>query len=185
PRAFPAGASDIALASDGTLYSTDSYVLYVTDRTNATTRAVGSILPLHQYSGLGFGPDSSLDAVADVASVLAVDTTSAAARSIATLPAGYRASGDLTSLGGKLYVTLTPSAGGDATPDSLGVIDLASEKTTVVGPTGIACIWGLATLGGVVYGLTCDGAIVALDVTTGAAKTLAQTQPAFYGGAGR
>src|ERR1700689_1038405 len=45
----PAFASDIALASDGTLYATDSYILYKADRALATTTAVGSIMPLHQY----------------------------------------------------------------------------------------------------------------------------------------
>jgi hypothetical protein len=179
----PAFASDLALAPDGTLYSTDSYVLYATDRGDASTRAVGSILPLHMYNGLGARPDGTLQATADVPEVLGVDTMTAAASPIASLVAGYRASGDLTTVAGTLYVTLTPD--GNPTTDTLGLVDLNAQTTTVVGDTGIACIWGLATLGGAMFGLTCNGQLVSIDPATAKAKVLAQTQPAFFGAAAR
>jgi hypothetical protein len=179
----PAFASDVALAPDGTLYSTDSYVLYATDRGDATTKAVGSILPLHMYNGLGARPDGTLQATADVPVVFGVDTMTAAASPIAPLIDGYRASGDVTTSMGKLYVTLTPNAG--PTTDVLALVDLGAQSTTVVGDTTVSCVWGLATLGDVVYGLTCNGVLVSIDAATGQAKMLAQAQPAFFGAAGR
>ena len=179
----PAFASDIALTPDGTLYSTDSYVLYTTSRGDATTKAVGSILPLHMYNGLGSRPDGTLQATADVPVVFGVDTSSAASAPIASIVAGYRASGDLTTAAGQLYVTLTPN-GGMAT-DVLALVDLNAQTTSVIGSTGVACIWGLATLGATVYGLTCNGQLVSIDTSTAAAKVLAQTQAAFFGAAAR
>jgi hypothetical protein len=179
----PAFASDIALTPDGTLYSTDSYVLYTTDRGDATTKAVGSILPLHMYNGLGSRPDGTLQATADVPVVFGVDTATAASSQIAALLDGYRASGDLTTAAGQLFVTLTPNAG--PTTDVLGLVDLNAQSTTVVGDTGVTCVWGLATLGDVVYGLTCMGQVVSIDAASGHATMLAQAQPAFFGAAGR
>jgi hypothetical protein len=179
----PASASDIALTPDGTLYSTDSYVLYTSDRGNATTTAVGSILPLHMYNGLGSEPDGTLQATADVATVFSVDTMTAAATPLAPLPGGYRASGDLTFAGDQLFVTLTSST--EQSTDSLAIVDAASQSTSIVGDTGYTCIWGLATLGGTMYGLTCTGQLLSIDPSNGQSQLLGQAQPAFFGAAGR
>jgi hypothetical protein len=184
----PASVVQIALTPDGTLYGTDNYVLYATDRSMATTTAVGSIMPLHQYGGLGSTPSGGLEATADVPSLFSVDPMTAAASVIGSLPAGFRASGDITSavlpgqLGAQWLLTMTSTT--QLTTDTLahqGPGGLA----IAIGDTGVSCVWGLATLGSTVYGLTCKGLLVSLDTTTGLATQLAQLVPAFSGAAGR
>ncbi len=186
--ASQAFAGDIALAPDGTLYTTDSYVLYTADRADSTTTPVGSIMPLHQYNGLGLQPDGTLFATADTPAIFAIDATLASATALASLPVGYRASGDLASVsvgpaGSQLFVTLT-SANAQST-DSLALVSIAAGSVMVVGDTGFSCVWGLATLGSTLYGLTCQGLLVSLDTTTGRGTMLGQAQPAFFGAAGR
>jgi len=179
-----ASIEDLAIAPDGTLYGTDSYILYATDRATATTTAVGSIMPLDQYSGLGSSPAGALEAVSDVA-IVGIDPMTAAATPIAPIPSTYRSAGDLTSVpsqgGPSWLISLTPSSGG-------GTDTLALQSKTglaAIGDTGVKCVWGLATLGASVYGLTCQGLLVQLDVSTGKATTLAHETPAFAGAAGR
>ncbi len=79
-------------------------------------------------------------------------------------------------------VSLTPNGGGAT--DTLALQN-QSGLVVAIGGTGVRCIWGLATLGTSVYGLTCQGLLVQLDVTTGKATTLAQEMQAFSGAAGR
>jgi len=185
----PAFASDIALAPSGTLFSTDTYVLYASDRSDATTKAVGSIMPLHQYNGLGSRPDGTLWATADVPTFFEITPSTAAATPLGALPDGYRASGDvtaavLTTAGSpELHVTLTPNV--SPPTDALALASSDGQSITVIGDTGVDCVWGLATLGRSVYGLTCQGLLVSLDTSTGQATTLAQLEPAFFGAAGR
>ena len=186
--ATQASIEDMAVAPDGTLYGTDSYILYATDRATATTTAIGSILPLNQYSGLGSSPAGALEATADALSIFGVDPTTAAASPIATIPSSYRSAGDLTSVrlqgmvGTSWLVSLTPNGGGAT--DALALQN-QSGLVVAIGDTGVQCIWGLATLGTSVYGLTCQGLLVQLDETTGKATTLAQETQAFSGAAGR
>jgi hypothetical protein len=183
-----ASIGEIAIAPDGTLYGTDSYVLYATDRTDATTTAVGSIMPLHQYSGLGSSPAGALEATCDVPQIFSIDPASAAATPIATIPTGYRSSGDLTSVrlqgmfGTSWLLSLTPTAAG--ADDDLA-LQSPGGLAVSLGSTGVECVWGLATLGTGVYGVTCQGLLVSLDTTTGKATTLVQEVPAFEGAAGR
>ncbi len=180
PAAF---ASDIALTADSTLYATDTYVLYTLDRSDGTSTAVASILPLNMYNGLGTVPPSSLYASADAFDIFSVDRMSGASNIVAPLPSNYRSSGDLTTVSGQLFVTLTPTTTGMT--DALATVDLVGQTVTVVGDTGVRCVWGLATLGGTIYGLTCTGAILTIDPMSGASQPLSMVAPAFFGAAGR
>jgi hypothetical protein len=180
PAAF---TSDVALGHDSTLYLTDSYVLYALDRESGESTGIASILPLHEYNGLGTAPDGTLLATADVAELFLVDASSGASTTNASFPDGYRASGDVTAAGGRVYVTLATSAHPQS--DTLAVVDLTSQTTTGVGDLGFRCVWGLATLGGALYGTTCDGRLIAIDESSGAAKQLAMGSAAYFGAAGR
>jgi hypothetical protein len=186
--ATQAQIEDLAIAPDGTLYGTDSYILYATDRATATTTAVGSIMPLNQYSGLGSAPGGALEATADVPTIFGVDPMTAAATPVGTIPSTYRSAGDLTSVrlqgmaGTSWLVSLTPGSGGGT--DTLA-LQSQGGLAVAIGDTGVRCVWGLATLGTSVYGLTCQGLLVQLDVITGKATTLAQETPAFAGAAAR
>jgi hypothetical protein len=179
----PASPSNLALASDGTLFLTDTYVLYRADRATAATTPVGSILPLHQYGGLGSSPGGSLQATADTPDLFRVDPTSGGASVLAPFPSGYRASGDVTSLGSLLYVSAVNIA--QPATDSLLSFDAATLSSRVVGNIGFHCVWGLATLGTSLYGLTCQARLLQIDWNSGAATQLATINVPFIGAAGR
>jgi len=178
----PASLGDVALGSNGILYATDSYVLYGVDRATAATTTIASILPLHLYNGLGTA-NGGLLATADVPQLLAVGATDGAAVSRATLPSGYRASGDVTALGARVLVAAASTA--RPSTDTLVGVDLSTGGSSVIGDLGYRCVWGLATLGGVIYGLTCEGRILTVDATTGQAAQIARATPGFFGAAGR
>jgi hypothetical protein len=175
---------DVALTSDSTLYATDSYILYTLDRATGASTAVASILPLNMYDGLGSFPPDTLYASADVPDVFQIDPLGGASTMIAPLPSGYRSSGDLTTLGGVLYMTLASTAAG-ATTASLASVDLSLLVTNVIGDTGFTCVYGLGTLGTTIYGLTCQGDILTIDPTSGQATMVAMANAAFLGAAGR
>src|SRR5262249_30089007 len=85
PAAF---TSDVALGHDSTLYLTDSYVLYTLDRETGESTAVASILPLHEYNGLGTAPDATLLATADGEGSFRVHALSGDRTATASLPGG-------------------------------------------------------------------------------------------------
>jgi hypothetical protein len=64
-------------------------------------------------------------------------------------------------------------------------VNLSAQISDVVGDIGYRCVWGLATLGAAVYGLTCEGRILAVDPMLGRGSELARVMPAFAGAAGR
>jgi hypothetical protein len=177
-------ASDIALASDGTLYLTDSYDLYTVDRASATSVEVAPILPLHMYAGLGTFPmaGAPLYTVADTNQVFSVDPMAGASNPVASLPAGLEPDGDLSAVNGTLYVALL---GQNGTTDTLASVDVSGMTITPIGDTGSAHLYGLATLGGVLYGLSSTGEIVTIDTATGTAQSVAMDSTPFQGAAGR
>jgi hypothetical protein len=121
--------------------------------------------------------------MADVPIVFGVSVMDASVTPIASVAGPYFESGDLTSAGGQLFATLTlmpPPA-----TDMLAVVDLASMSTQILGDTQENCVWGLATLGGVIYGLTCKGHVLTIDPKTGASTQVGSASPAFQGAAGR
>jgi hypothetical protein len=180
PTAF---ASDLAIGHDGTLYATDSYILYSIDRATIETKTIASILPLHMYSGLGTAQNGTLYATADAPTIFVIDSQSGASTANADWPPSYRASGDLTALGSRLLGAAASSA--HPQTDTLVDFDTTALGSKVVGDFGYRCVWSLATLGTSVYGLTCEGRVLAVDATSGAAKELAHLAPAFEGAAGR
>ena len=175
----PPALSDLALGPDGVLYATDSYILYRVDRATAAASAIASILPVHQYAGLGEAAGVLL-ATADTSQLFQVDGASGASLPVALLPSSL--TGDVTALGGRVLVTVSNV---NPPTDTLVAWAPPAQGATVVGDLGYARVWGLATLGGVVYGLTSTGAILTVDPTTGHATKIAQAGVAFVGATGR
>jgi hypothetical protein len=176
-----ASLGDVALDSSGLLYATDSYVLYRIDRATAGATAIGSILPLHLYSGLGAFGGTSLLATADVPQLFRLDPSNGASLTLAGLPSG--SSGDVTSVGDRVFVSM--ALNGNQATDTLVEVNLSTLAGVPIGDLGYRCVWGLAALGGTVYGLTCEGRVLAVDTTTGRAAEVARAPLAFLGAAGR
>lgn len=177
-----ASVNNLALGPNGVLYATDNYVLSSVDRATAQTTTIASILPLHPYSGLGTASGQLL-ATADVPQVFVIGALDGSSTPVASLPAGYAESNDVSALGARVFVSL--SATGNSSTDTLVEVHVATGDSTVIGDFGYRCVWGLATLGNVVYGLTCEGRIVTVDVTTGKAAAVARVTQEFLGAAGR
>ncbi len=165
--------TDVALHPDGTLYGlTVDALVEVTYATGATRVVVPLRGPSVRFDGLDVGPDGSLFASGGDG-LFQVDPRTGAVTRVASLPAGTVSAGDVAFFDGRVLVTVGARIG-RAVPSSLAEVDLDTGRSRVVGPTGYACIWGLAPLGEVLYGLSCEGAVVELDPDTGAARFLAR-----------
>jgi hypothetical protein len=127
--------------------------------------------------------DGGLLATADVPQVFAIDAVDGSATAVGSLPSGYHASGDVTALGERTFVSAAST--GNLSTDTLVEVNKVTGGSAVVGDFGYSCVWGLATLGDVVYGLTCRGQVLTIDTTTGTATEVASAVPAFLGAAGR
>jgi hypothetical protein len=178
-----ASLGDVALDSSGILYATDSYILYRIDRATSASTTIASILPLHLYNGLGIASDESLVATADVPQLFKIDSLYGSSLAVAQLPPESGESGDVTRLGSRTLVA-TASIAHPAT-DNLVEVDLSTQRSSIIGDLRYPCVWGLATLGGIVYGFTCQRLILKVDATSGTATEIARAAPAFLGAAGR
>lgn len=93
---------------------------------------------------------------------------------------GYAASGDLAfTPEGTLYATVTSSP--FAETDALATVNVATGQTTVIGEIGYPAVYGLDVQGGVLYGLTLNGELLTLDVTTGRGTLVRETGLDFTG----
>jgi hypothetical protein len=175
---------DLALAPDGTLYGVDATsVLYTID----TSTGEVTPIPVHPYLGatlnaLDAAPDGTLYA-AGLNLLYAYDLSSHTLNQLATYPPGLASSGDLASLGGKLFATA--NNGQAMSNDVLLVIDLATLSMTVLGSTGFPCIYGLAAQGTSLFGFTCNGQVLSLDTTSGQGTLLGTPGQAFFGASAR
>lgn len=181
---FDRPLDDVALAGDGTLYGAGTGGgLFTIDYATGTTTAV--VEESESVVGLDFSPTGELyGAVPDF--VVRIDRATGVQTRVAALPPDVRASGDVAFVEGTLYVTVRPRLG-DLPPDDLMQIDEATGAVARVGSIGHACVWGLAPLGGTLYGVTCQGRLIRIDVATGAGELLAEAGLAtqFQGAAAR
>lgn len=165
--------TDVALHPDGTLYGlTVDALVEVTYTTGATRVVVPLRGPAVRFDGLDVGPDGALYASGGNG-LFRVDPTSGEVVRIASLPRGTVSAGDVAFFDGRVFVTVGPRVGRDV-PSSLAEVDLSTATSRLIGPTGFDCVWGLAPLRDVLYGLSCSGAVMELDVTSGAGTFLAR-----------
>ncbi len=141
--------------------------------------APGTNQILHSYpapaaNSLGAGPDGQLYAAST--QVYRIDPDSGASMVLGSLPAGYSSSGDVAFLNGRMYVSTSGPCGG-----ALVQFDVASGTGTVIGGDGLGCVFGLATAGGTMFIVNCDGKTGVFDPTTGVAQVLSTTGVSAYG----
>jgi hypothetical protein len=182
---FPAATiTDVALTGASVLYAIDSYNLYRVDRATAANTLVAAILPLYEYNGLGAAADGSLLATAsDAFDLFRVDPVTGLSTPIAAIPANYQSGGDVTTWTTRVLVPI--NLVDDPTLASLASYDAATLQSVVVGAWTDRCLYGIATLGGVVYELDCMGSIYTVDPQTGAASLVGQSTVRYLGAAGR
>ncbi len=178
--AFPISLNDIALAPDGTFYgaSTDVGALVRVDYRTVSYEIVAPVLG--SFNALDVAPDGTLYGAADDI-VYAFDVEAGVARQVARFPMGWLSSGDLGFVDGRLYATgyrmlIDPT-------DMLVEIDLVTGRSSIIGAIGFDCVWALAPLGSALYGLTCNGELTQIDLSTGAGTLLASRPGQAYWGA--
>jgi hypothetical protein len=177
------GLTDIALHPDGTLYgASGSGVLYAVDYEAGTSMDITTVGG--SFNALDVAPDGTLYG-ASSSRVVRFDLASGAITDVASLPAGMISSGDLAFVRGNLFATTTTSPGSRVLPDALVRIDVTTRSATIIGGIGHPCVWGLAPFGETLYGLTCTGLLLQINVTTGAGTVLATHPPEFYGAGAR
>lgn len=132
-------------------------------------------------NALEVGPDGALYG-AGTRTIVRIDPEHGAFETVAGFPPGWSASGDVAFVAGRLLVTGTRAPYSRTVSDAL--FDATEGGVAVnVGTIGAACVWGLAPFGETLYGLTCTGALVRIDVSSGAGTRLADDLGLEVGGA--
>ena len=170
--------TDVALAPSNVLYGIGFDALYtVSQQTGAATLlesvSSGSI------NAADTSPDGTLW-IAGGSQLATLDTQNGTETVVGSFPPGTQSSGDLAWVGTRLLATATGGGG-----DELVEFDLNANSSKVLGPCGFGCIWGLAAYGTTLYGLTCEGRILSIDTSTGAATQLNVVSTAFWGASAR
>lgn len=176
--ALGAQLTDVALHPSNVLYGLGFNALYTVDMTSGKATFAKS-LAANSFNGMDAAPSGALYASGG-AGLYSVDPNLGTLTLVGTFPNGRISSGDLAFVGARLLGT----ARGAGT-DELVEFDLANKTSKVVGVTGFACIWGLAAYGAILYGLTCQGVILTLDVNTGKGMQVNASNVTFWGASAR
>ena len=175
---LPAVMSDIA-AYSGTLYGISlapfgGYsTLYSINPSSGSGTAIGSGAGA-VLNALAFSPSGTLYA-AGGDSLYTVDPSTGTATDIGS--GAYTSSGDLEfDSSGTLYLTSTSNNG-----DQLFAVNPATGQGTLIGNIGYSEVYGLAYFNGVMYGFTGAGAVISIDLTTGAGTPLTSYNLQFNG----
>jgi hypothetical protein len=175
---------DIALANDGLLYGVNNTQDFTIDRSTGTTHVIdvynGGI-----FDALEAAADGTLFAAGPTSVVRLVRNSKGLdATLIVNYPPPSTSSGDLALVAGELYGTTTDDFGA-AMPDNLFHIDVVHRTVTKVGSIGFRCVRGLAAFGAALFGFTCEGRVLEIDVRSGAATELHRNSSNYAGAAAR
>ncbi len=173
--------TDIALHPDGRLFGVNRSGLFEIDIANGRARWIVSLAD--RIVSLEVAPDGGDLYGAGVQSIARLDPASGSVERVGGFPSGWSASGDIAFIGGRLYVTATQTPNSRRDPDSLFVAPLDGTDARRVGGVGYPCVWGLAPFGDTLYGLTCNGQLIEIDVATGAGRLLRSGLGIEVGGA--
>jgi hypothetical protein len=179
---LPVPLTDLALHPDGTLYGAGD-ALFSVDYEAGTFVRIADVGG-GSFNALDVSPDGTLFGAASER-VVRFDVAAGAAIEVARFPMGLFSSGDIAFVDGVMYATTTASPGSFIRPDQLVEVDVATGRSRTVGSIGHACVWGLAPFGSTLYGLTCEGLLLVIDVRTGAGTVLAEQPPRFFGAGAR
>jgi hypothetical protein len=178
--------SDVAIDRSGTLVGVSFDRIYSVGSSTANLVFVGSLVD--EFNGLAFVPAGVMDASREVlvgctsdGYLHAIDPASGVSDMVGEFGDGIESSGDLVYVPGQgLFATVIVDGG---STDQLARIDPATGRATVIGSTGYAELWGLAWLGGWIYGFNPAGDLVRLDPATGAGTLYATASLPWHGAA--
>ena len=162
------GLTDLALHPDGRLFGVNHGALFELDEETGRARWIVDVGD--SLNALEVGPDGSLYG-AGTSSIVRLDPASGRVATVATFPRGWSASGDVAFVSGRLLVTGTSTPFTLTEPDALFDATAGGEAIPV-GTIGVVCVWGLAPFGETLYGLTCNGELIRIDVASGRGTVL-------------
>jgi hypothetical protein len=125
-------------------------------------------------NSLGAGPDGFLYEAGS--EVYRIHPNTGIASLVGSLPSGYASSGDVAFFGGQIFVSTDGPCGG-----ALVQVDPTTGASSVLGGDGLGCVYGLASTGGTLFVVNCDGKVGTFDPQTGAVRVLSTTGIAAYG----
>jgi len=177
PTNFP--LTDVALHPSNVLYGISEGVLLTVDQKTGRADVLREFPSVRGLNAADVAPDGTLY-VAGQSQLFKVDPASGTVTPMMMFPGGRTSSGDLAFVGKRLIATTE-----DAGSDGLVEFDLDADRAKVLGPIGFSCVWGLAAYGTTLYGLTCNGELLAIDVDTGRGTLLSKARVGFWGASAR
>jgi len=180
---------DLAVDSDGAVFTSSDDTLFSVDVRNAQVTAIGTFgLGADKLFALSFlapseSPDGTetLIGATNAGTYYAINRTNASTSMLGSYPDGWTSSGDIVSVSGLgTFATLRRT---DFTGDVLARILFSrggSSTVVVVGPIKSASedfqnIFGLAYWGRDVYGFSSTGQLIRIDRMTGAGEVVTTT----------
>jgi hypothetical protein len=173
------GMTDLAVASDGTIYTISHTNLYTADPKDGHVTLVSSVQACGTYAvALTFTPDGTLYAGDYKGAFCKIDPSKKPAtvtQIAATLGNGLALAGDIVAIAdGTMFGTAQLVSDGSSGPTAINNIlvkmNPATGQATQIGPTGYPKMFGVAFDNGQVFGFTHDGSgdVVTINPKTGA-----------------
>jgi hypothetical protein len=173
--------TDIAVTTDNMLWGITYGSLISINYCTGVGSYIGDVGSTATLNALVSAPGGVLFAADAQGDVWRVDPTTGRGTLIGNYGTGLSSSGDLAyGPDGRLYGTVFASW---SPTDLLIAVDPVSGRATLVGDTGFDDVFGLAVLAGVLYGLTADGFLITLDMTSGRGAFAGDLGPSFWGAA--
>ena len=162
--------TDIAVASDGSIFAITFNRLYSIDQVTGEFVEVGRFGGGASINSIGFSGDDQLLGVATGGSeVYSIDTTTGAASVVFDIGGRFRSSGDLEFDNGTGQFFATSTAPVADTLYSFTVDSQSGEidRVTEIGSIGFDEVWGLSSSEDGLLGYTSDRQEISIDTSTG------------------
>jgi hypothetical protein len=178
--------TDLAVATDGTIFVISKTKLYKADASDAHATYVATLssTPTGGNVGLTFLPDGHLLATDSTGGERSIDPASGAVTELGSFGNGLATAGDLVATAdGTMYaISDTAPGGGSAFANNyLLKVNTVTWQGTAVGQIGAKQVFGAAFINGKVLVFTKGGEIYEVDPATGAGVLKASTVVEFWG----